>query len=92
MSDHANRNETLRAIASILLICFLISMALLLVMFGLITLAGERAYAIHHKLFGITESDFALAIELLIGGFKLAAFGLFGIPWAAIRIYLNRAA
>ena len=89
MNGSANLDESLHVVATILLWCFGLGMALLLVWFGLLVFLGDFVYDVHAKLFQFSRQQFdSLHYQALILA-KMAVFGLFLFPYVGIRMVLR---
>lgn len=79
-------NNLLNQVASILLRCFLLTYALLLIWFFMMLFAGNWAYGIQACLFDISRHDFALTNYLGIAFTKICAIVFFLFPYISIKI------
>jgi len=81
--------DDLEMCSKVLIWCFALSIALILLWFCIIAFAGDLAYRVHSLFFDISRQHFALAHY---GGMifaKVGAFGLFLIPYIALQIVLR---
>ncbi len=81
---------TVECLTRVLGTCFLVAAALILVWFVFYLVAGEFAYAIHAKLFGIDRRQFEAINYYGMAFIKLLAFVLFLVPYIALKITGNR--
>jgi len=90
MNGSANLDESLRVVATILLWCFGLGMALLLIWLGLLVFLGDFVYDVHAKFFQIPRQQFDTLHYLALILAKMAIFGLFLFPYVGIRIALRK--
>jgi len=91
MSQSSNSDDPLQAIARVLLWCFVMSMALLLLWSCLIVFAGDMIYGVHSRFLDMTRQQFNLVHYALMVATKVGVFVLFLFPYVAIRL-VQRAA
>ena len=80
----------LEAIAAILLRCFLLCMAVLLLWFGFILLGADFAYGIHSQWFELSRHDFDLMNYYGMALIKGCGFMFFLFPYISIRLVLRK--
>ena len=80
--------QLLDRIAAVLIRCFLLTLALLLVWFAIYQAAGDWAYGTTARLYDITRRDYTLLNCYGMAFLKLGAYLFFLIPWLAIRLVL----
>ncbi len=90
MSEHTQTPITLELVGQVLQRSFILGFAFLLVVSLPMLLLGDQIYAIHSKLFPMSREAHTMLIFSWIGDFKLVVFGVFLIPWLAVRGTLNR--
>jgi hypothetical protein len=90
MNEATDLNNFLEVTAKILIRCFILNFALILLwfMFYLIG-SSEWGYELHSKIFDITRHEFTLINYCGIAFAKLCNFILFLIPYVAIRLVLK---
>jgi len=84
------QNNCLDAVAGVFLRCFVLAVCLLLFWFVFYLLAGNWAYSIHSRWFGISRHDFDLMYYYAMAFFKMASFLFFLIPYIAIKLILRK--
>jgi len=90
MNGSANLDASLRVVATILLWCFGLGIALLFIWFGLLVFMGDFVYEVHARFFQIPRQQFdTLHYQAMILT-KMAIFGLFLFPYVGIRIVLRK--
>ena len=89
MADNSEIRRWLEVASGVLLRCFLMGFAILLLWFVFVLVGGEMAYGFHGKLFEITKHEFELLIYFGMAFFKLLVFVAFLIPYIAIRLVLR---
>ena len=77
--------------ASILIRCFFLSYALLIVWFFLYVLLGDAGYGTHAQWFELSRHDYALVNYYGMAFVKICAIIFFLFPYFAIRLVLCRA-
>jgi len=90
MNGSANLHESLRVVATILLWCFGLGMALLIIWFSLLLFLGDFVYEVHAKFFQIPRQQFDSLHYLAMILAKMAIFGLFLFPYVGIKIVLRK--
>ncbi|NLN37973.1 MAG: hypothetical protein GX155_00075 [Smithella sp.] len=80
----------LDAVAGILIRCFFLTAALLLLWFVFFILAGDYGYYLLVRLFEIDWYDYGLLLCCAMAFLKLCAFVFFLFPYIAIRMVLKR--
>lgn len=90
MPDPVRLDDALRTVADVLLWCFILSVALLVLWFCIIVLAGGPVYRLHCLFFEISRRHFALVHYGGMGLAKVGAVSLFLFPYVAIRIVLGK--
>jgi hypothetical protein len=88
MEDYRAQLESL---GRVLIWCFALSIALLIVWSVFYLLLGRWVFGIHSNIFEMTERDFDLIMYCGMGLLKVAAFVLFLIPYISVRLVLRRA-
>ena len=86
-----NDRPSLDRLASILGICFLLTLGLGAVWFVGYLVAGDLAYRIHSSWFPIAEHEFFLMNYIGLAILKMIAFIFFLVPYLAIKIAQRRA-
>lgn len=77
---------TTQLLQSFFMWCTIIHFGMLMLMFFIITKAGERAHKIHSRWFNISKESFDLALYCFLGLYKLLVFVFCLIPWIALSI------
>ncbi|MHC5053424.1 MAG: DUF6868 family protein [Planctomycetota bacterium] len=91
MGETTGFEDGLRTIGNVLLWCFVFSMVMLALWFGMIAIAAGPIHRLHGCFYeGLTRSHFALVHYAGMAGLKVAAIMLFGFPYVAIRIVLRK--
>ena len=84
------QDNLLDRVADILLWCFLLSFALLLLWFVFYLLAGNWAYSIHAGWFELNKRDFALVNYWGMAFTKVFAIMIFLLPYLSIKLVLRK--
>jgi hypothetical protein len=87
-----DQDNCLKRVSDILLWCFAMTFALLLISFLFYLAVGDEMYCIHAKWFQISRHDFALVYYCSMAILKLCAFVVFLFPGLSIRIALRKGA
>ncbi len=91
MNHSSNLSDVLNAVAAILLWCFGLGAALMLLWLGMLLLAGDLIYDFHGRWFQISRERFdALHYQGLVLA-KVALFWLFLLPYVGIKMVLRKA-
>jgi heme/copper-type cytochrome/quinol oxidase subunit 2 len=80
----------LQAIAAILLRCFVLSIALLILWFVTFLLAGDLGYAVHARWFELSRHDFDLMNYYVMAVVKICSILFFLFPYVSIRLILRK--
>ena len=83
-------NIVLDAIAGILLRCFILAIAVLLIWFVIYLLMGDFVYGIHAKIFNITRENFELLCYYGMAYIKASAFLFFLLPYIGIKLVVRK--
>ena len=84
---------TLEVLSKVLIRSFWLGLAFVTVWFFLFLALGDLSYGIHQGFWtGLTRHQFDLVNLCAIGLFKLGVFGLFLLPYLAIRLLQRSAA
>ena len=87
---HPNEtNDLLDAIAKILLRCFVLGYAFLLLWFVVYLIAGDALYRLNSSLFGVSQHEMNLLHIYGIALVKIFVFVFFLFPYVAIRLVLR---
>ncbi len=90
MNESTDLKNHLELTAKILLRCFILNFALILLWFFLYLIgSGRWGYELHSKIFDITRHEFVLINYCGIAFAKLCNFIFFLIPYVAIRRVLK---
>jgi len=89
MSDNSEIRRSLEAASGVLLRCFVLGVALLVLWFVFFLVGGEMAYGLHGKLFDITKHEFELLNYCGMALVKLVVLVVFLIPYVATRLALK---
>jgi hypothetical protein len=89
MNQPQDRNDVLQTVATVLLWCFGLGLAVLLFWFGVIVLAGDFVYEVHSVFFDISREHFEAIHYLSITLVKTAVFMLFLFPYVGIRMAMK---
>ena len=87
MSDSAT--EIFQALDKVLLRCWILGFALLLITMVAYLFWRETIYRRHATMFELAPSDFHLIVYCFMGFTKLGVLLLFLIPWLSIRLVLK---
>jgi hypothetical protein len=90
MTEPSPTHELLDAVAKVLLRCFLLGYALLLLWFVLFIVAGDLIYRINGPLFGLSQHEVNLMHFYGIAFVKCCVILFFLFPYIAIRLVLRR--
>jgi hypothetical protein len=80
------RADFFDTVARVLLRCWLMGFALVLLVFGAYELAGGFIHRMHGGMFGLTAHELDVIFYCAMGFIKLCVLVFFLIPWAAIRL------
>ena len=78
--------EMLDLISRALLWCFGLSVVVLLFWFVMVGFVGDWVYRVHSRFIPIDRDEFAFLHYQGMMCFKMAAFGLFFLPWLGLRL------
>ncbi len=85
-----DQRSALELWARVLIRCFALSIALLIIWFGLYLLLGDWAHSVHSRMFGeLSRRDFELINYCGMALVKLSAFVFFLIPYIALKLVLR---
>ncbi len=85
-----DQRSVLELWARVLIRCFALSIALLIIWFGFYLLLGDWAHSVHSRMFGeLSRRDFELINYCGMAIVKLFAFLVLLIPYLAIRLVLR---
>ena len=90
MTESKNVDDLFDTLAKILLRCFVMGYALLLLWFVIYVLAGDWMNGVSGKLFGLTPHEANMVHYFGISGVKCAVILFFLFPYIAIRLVLRR--
>ncbi len=79
-------NDLLDCVSGVLIRCFLLSFALLLVWFLFFLLGGEQGYRIHSQWFDLSRRDYDLLSYYGMAFMKISVILFFLFPYIAIRL------
>jgi hypothetical protein len=85
MNESNAVDDVFARVARALLLCFAMSMAVLLFWFGVILLAGDLAFRIHSSIFEISRHDFDVMNYYGMAFVKMCAFMFFLFPYIAVK-------
>jgi heme/copper-type cytochrome/quinol oxidase subunit 2 len=88
-----NREEQhilLDSLAGVLIRCFFLTIALLLVWFIFFLLAGDVGFYLHSRWFEIDGRDYDLLFYYGMAFLKICAFVFFLFPYIAIRLVIRK--
>jgi len=83
-------NHLLDRLSGILIRCFFLSFALLIVWFVFYVLAGDMGYNTHAQWFELSRHDYALVNYYGMAFVKISATLFFLFPYIAIRLVLRK--
>ena len=87
MDDH---RSVLESWAHVLIRCFALSIAFLIIWFVFYLLAGDWGHSVHSRMFSeLSRRDYELINYCGMGVVKLSAFVFFLIPYISIRLVLR---
>lgn len=84
------QNNLPNSLSIILIRCFFLSFALLLLWFVFYLLAGDLVYSIHSKWFELSRHDYDLLFYYGMAFIKTCAILFFLFPYLAIRLVLRK--
>jgi uncharacterized protein DUF6868 len=90
MESTGDQNVFLETCSAILIRCFLIELAVLLLWFFIFLFMGGLAFKIHSAMFAITRHDFDLMNYYGMAFMKMSAFLLFLCPYLSIRLVMRK--
>jgi heme/copper-type cytochrome/quinol oxidase subunit 2 len=85
-----DQNVLLENLSAILIRCFFLSIALLLVSFIFFLLTGNTIYCLHSRWFDFEQRDYDLLFYYGMAFIKICAFVFFLFPYIAIRLVLRK--
>jgi len=91
MQTSAGPEEMLTALSKVLLWCFVVGTLLLLFWFGWIMAAGDLAYRLHARMFGLSRHEFDMLNYYGLTCVKVCLVLFFLIPWLGTRFVLKGA-
>jgi hypothetical protein len=89
MDESSSFLGALELLSAILLRCFAIGVAVVLLWFFFFLIGGDAIYAIHGKWFSISRPGFDLLNYYGMAFIKVCNFMLFLVPYLAIRMVLK---
>jgi len=89
MNRSGGLDEALSAVSKILLWCFGIGMALLLLWFGMVLAAGDSIYGAHSSMHDISRHEFDIMNYYGMAWLKTCVFLFFFTPWLGTRLVLR---
>ena len=90
MNESTNLNDLLKVFSTVLIWCFALSAAFILLWFCLIAFGGDLIYRLHSIFYDMPRGHFALAHYCGMAFAKVGAFGLFLFPYIGVRVVLRR--
>lgn len=81
--------ELLRAVASVLLYCWLLGFVLLFIWYALFLMLRGYIQRIHGGMFGLSVHELDLIFYCGMGLWKLGVILLYLFPWIAIRLLIG---
>lgn len=66
--------------------CTILNMGLLLLLFAMLSFAGDIAYGMHSKWFPMPRESFNVILSSFIGLYKIFVFVFNIVPWIALEI------
>jgi len=90
MTTSNETNDLLDTLAKVLLRCALFGVLLLLLWFGLCTLASDFVYGLHGRLFDLTRHELSLIHYSGMAFTKICILIFFLFPCLAIRMVLRK--
>jgi hypothetical protein len=91
MMNHRELKHLLDRLAGILIRCFFLSYALLILWFFLYVLLGDLGYGTHAQWFELSRHDYALVNYYGMAFVKICAIIFFLFPYCAIKLVLRKA-
>jgi hypothetical protein len=85
-----DQTNMLQTIAAILLRCFILSFALLMVWFVIFLMAGDFAYSIHSRWFALSRSNFDIMNYYGMAFVKICSITFFLFPYISIKLILGK--
>ncbi len=83
-------NEWLSVVARVLLRCWLLGFALLMLWLGIVVFAGDALYRLHGPMFGISKHEMDVILYCCLALCKILVILFFFFPWLAIRLAPRR--
>jgi hypothetical protein len=80
----------LDAIAGVLIRCFVIALACLILLFLVVLCASEWAYQIHSKIIPISREQFAVVNYAVLLAIRGIVFLFFLLPYVGIKLVLKK--
>jgi hypothetical protein len=92
MAEKNTTTEFFETLAGVLLRCWLLGFAFLLLWSGAAFVAGDFIYRVHGDSFGLSRHELDLIFYCGMGLLKLLVIVFFFFPWIAIKLLLRRRA
>jgi len=89
MGDDRQIRRSLEVVSSVLLRCFILGLAFLVLWFFLFVVLKDTTYAMHGSFFAISKKDFDILNYYGIAVVKGVVFVAFLIPYLATRLVLR---
>jgi hypothetical protein len=89
MNETQSSAEFFRALAKMLLRCWILGFIVLLIWVGALLLTGDLIHRLHGGMFGLSKHELELIFYGGMGLLKLLVLVFFFIPWLAIRLMLR---
>ncbi|UCF42795.1 MAG: hypothetical protein JSV99_09425 [Planctomycetota bacterium] len=90
MDEIKNVDNLLDAIGRVLIRCFVMGVALMLVWLGFLVLAGDFAYKVHSRFIEVSREQFNCIQYAALAITKGCIFLYFLLPYIAIRLVLSK--
>ena len=90
MNQTNNIDETLEVISQVLIRCVIIGIAVLLIWWGALALAGDLVYSVHSKMTTVSRPHFNTIHYAGMLTTKAGVSLLFFFPYIAIRLVINK--
>ncbi len=90
MNEIKQSDDLLGAIARVLIRCFVMGIALMVLWLAILVLAGDFTYSVHSRLIPIPRQQFDSVQYVAIAVTKGCIFLFFLLPYIAIRLGMRR--
>jgi len=90
MDEQLSVNDLLGAVAGVLIRCFIIALAVLIVLFVVVLFASDWAYEVHSKVMPISRGQFTAINYAVLLAIRGVVFFFFLLPYIGIKMVLRK--